>query len=108
MRTDDGRIHLLRKSGEQVREVTSQSDWSSFHGGFSGNRYTAMTQINKANIGKLALKWVFAVPNAARLQGTPQVHEGIMYVTNTNTVIALDAGSGAQLWQFTRRPPREW
>ena len=25
-----------------------------------------------------------------------------MYVTNTNTVIALDAGSGAQLWTFTR------
>ena len=25
-----------------------------------------------------------------------------MYVTNTNTVIALDAGSGARLWQFTR------
>jgi alcohol dehydrogenase (cytochrome c) len=102
LRTDDGRIHLLRKTGERVREVTSQSDWSSFHGGFSGNRYTAMTQINKANVAKLALKWVFAVPNAARLQGTPQVHEGIMYVTNTNTVIALDAGSGAQLWQFTR------
>ena len=42
------------------------------------------------------------MPNAARLQGTPQVHDGIMYVTNTNTVIALDAGSGARLWQFTR------
>ena len=27
-----------------------------------------------------------------------------MYVTNTNTVIALDAGSGAHLWTFTRPP----
>jgi alcohol dehydrogenase (cytochrome c) len=25
-----------------------------------------------------------------------------MYVTNTNTVIALDAGTGTRLWQFTR------
>jgi alcohol dehydrogenase (cytochrome c) len=102
LRTDDQRIHLLRKAGEQFREVTSQADWSSYHGGFSGNRYTAMTQINKSNVAKLAAKWVFAVPNAARLQGTPQVHDGVMYVTNTNTVIALDAGSGARLWQFTR------
>ena len=102
LRTDDQRIHLLRKAGEQFREVTSQADWSSYHGGFSGNRYTAMTQINKSNVAKLAPKWVFAVPNAARLQGTPQVHDGVMYVTNTNTVIALDAGSGARLWQFTR------
>src|SRR5258708_22908692 len=50
----------------------------------------------------MQLKWVFPVPNAARLQGTPQVYQGIMYVTNTNTVIALDAGTGARLWQFSR------
>ena len=41
LRTDDQRIHLLRKSGEQYREVTSQVDWSSYHGQFSGNRHTA-------------------------------------------------------------------
>ena len=61
-----------------------------------------MSQIDKSNVARLALKWVFALPNAARLQGTPQVYQGIMYVTNTNTVIALDAGTGARLWQFTR------
>ena len=27
-----------------------------------------------------------------------------MYVTNTNTVIALDAGSGARLWEYTKPP----
>ena len=48
------------------------------------------------------MKWVFAVPNSGRLQGTPQVHDGVMYVTNTNTVIALDAGSGARLWEYSR------
>ena len=104
LRTDDQRIHLLRKAGERYREVTSQVDWSSYHGQLSGNRHTAMSQIDKSNLSRLALKWVFAVPNAARLQGTPQVHDGIMYVTNTNMVIALDAGSGARLWQFVRPP----
>ena len=84
--------------------MTSQVDWSSFHGLLSGNRHTPMSQIDKSNVARLALKWVFAVPNAARLQGTPQVYQGIMYVTNTNTVIALDAGTGARLWQFTRPP----
>jgi alcohol dehydrogenase (cytochrome c) len=104
LRTDDQRIHLLRKAGEQYRRVTSQSDWPSMHGQLSGNRYAALTQINAANVGKMAVKWVYAVPNSGRLQGTPQVHDGVMYVTNTNTVIALDAGSGARLWEFTRPP----
>src|SRR5947208_2743616 len=88
LRTDDQKIHLLRKTGEQYRAGTSQADWSSFHGQFSGTRYTTMTQINPSNVARLAPKWVYAVPNSARLQGTPQVHDGIMYVANTNTVIA--------------------
>ena len=103
LRTEDQRIHLLRKSsGEQYRRATSQVDWPSMHGQFSGNRYAELTQINPANVGRMGVKWVFAVPNSGRLQGTPQVHEGVMYVTNTNTVIALDAGSGARLWEYSR------
>jgi len=103
LRTGDERIHLLRSSADgKFREATSQSDWPSLHGQFSGNRYTAVTQINKTNVSRLAPKWVFPMPNTGRMQGTPIVVEGIMYVPATNTVIALDAGSGARLWTFTR------
>lgn len=104
LRTADGKMRLLRKSGEQYRLVTTQSDWPSMHGHLSGNRYSAMTQINRENVARMAVKWVYAVPNAGRLQGTPQVYDGVMYVANTNTVIALDAGSGARLWEYTRPP----
>lgn len=102
LRTADQKIHLLRRAGEKYRRATSQSDWPSMHGQLSGNRYSPMRQINRTNVGRMAVKWVYAVPNAGRLQGTPQVHEGVMYVTNTNTVIALDAGSGARLWEYSR------
>jgi alcohol dehydrogenase (cytochrome c) len=106
LQTADQRIHLLRKDGVRYRRVTSQSDWPSLHGQFSGNRYSAADQINRDNVGSMAVKWVYAVPNGGRLQGTPQVHDGVMYVTDTNRVIALDAGSGARLWEF-QRPPTE-
>jgi alcohol dehydrogenase (cytochrome c) len=106
MRTADSKIHLLRKVGANFREATSQRDWPNLHGQFSGNRDTPMTQINKTNLGQLAPRWVFPVPNSGQLQATPQVVGGIMYVPTTNTVIALDAGTGAHLWTFTR-PPTE-
>jgi mono/diheme cytochrome c family protein len=32
---DDRRIHLLRKSGDQYRRVTSQADWPSYNGGMN-------------------------------------------------------------------------
>jgi alcohol dehydrogenase (cytochrome c) len=103
LRTADDRIHLLRSAAnDKFREATSQSDWPSFHGQFSGNRYSTVTQINKANVSRLVPKWVFPMPNTGRMQGTPIVVEGVMYVPSTNTVVALDAGSGARLWAFTR------
>ncbi len=105
LRTADDRIHLLRRaSGGKFREVTSQNDWPNFNGQFSGNRYSTITQINKSNANRLISKWVYPIPNGGRLQGTPIVVEGVMYVPATNTVIALDAGSGARLWVFTRPP----
>jgi len=104
LRTDDQRIHLLRRSGTVYRRVTSQADWTSMHGGFSGNRYSPLTQINKDNAARMSLKWIFAMPNGGRMQATPQVHDGVMYVPSTNTLMALDAGSGARLWEYTRPP----
>ena len=47
-------------------------------------------------------KWLFNLPNTARLQGTPIVVEGVMYVTSGNESYALDAGSGRQIWHYQR------
>jgi alcohol dehydrogenase (cytochrome c) len=100
--TDDKRVHLLRRVGDRVREVSSSVDWPTYNGDPRGNRYTTLAQINKATIQRLAPKWVFTFPGGGQLQGTPVVVGGIMYVTNPNECIALDAGSGRMIWQFKR------
>ena len=106
LRTDDQRIHLLRKEGSRYRPVTSEVDWLGYDGDPSGNRYTKQVQIDKDNVKRLAPAWVFALPNATRLQGTPVVAGGIMYMTNANECYALDAGSGRLIWQFQRPKTR--
>jgi alcohol dehydrogenase (cytochrome c) len=103
LRTDDQRIHLLRKAGEHYRAVTSQADWPTYNGQFSANRYSTLDQINPGNISRLAPKWMFPVARAARLEVTPVVVDGVMYVTAANECYALDAGSGRQIWHY-RRP----
>ena len=100
LRTDDKRVHLLRRDGARFREVTSETNWPTYNGETGGNRFTTLSQINKNNISKLASKWVFTVPNAGRLQVTPVVVDGIMYVTAPNECYALDAGSGRQIWRY--------
>ena len=103
LRTSDHQIHLLRRAGERFREVTSSNDWPGYNGDPGGNRYTTLAQITKANVAKLAPKWMFSLPNTSRLQVTPVVAGGLMYVSAANECYALDAGSGREVWHF-RRP----
>ncbi len=49
LRTDDHRVHLLRRASEGYREVTSAVDWPTYNGDPRGNRYTTLTQIDKSN-----------------------------------------------------------
>ena len=57
MLTSDRRIRLLRKSADgRYRQVTSETDWSTYHGDPSGNRFTKLTQIDKSNVARLAHK----------------------------------------------------
>src|SRR4051794_35441996 len=82
--TDDKRVHLLRRTGDRVREVSSQSDWPGYNGEPGGNRYTRLTQIDKTNVARLAPRWVFTIPGAGQSQTTPSVVGGIMYISNPN------------------------
>jgi alcohol dehydrogenase (cytochrome c) len=102
LRTDDKRVHLLRRAGERFRAVTSEADWPTYNGDPGGNRYTTLTQIDKTNVARLAPRWLATVPDAGALQVTPVVVGGIMYVTAPNQCLALDAGSGRQIWHYKR------
>jgi alcohol dehydrogenase (cytochrome c) len=102
LRTHDRRVHLLRKAGDRYRPVTSQRDWPTYNGQWSGNRYSPLTQIDTNTVARLAPAWLFSVPSTQRLQTTPVVVDGLMYVTSANECYALDAGSGRPLWHFQR------
>jgi len=103
IRGDDKRIHLLRKAdGNRFREVTSQTDWPTYHGDISGNRYSKLTQIDKNNVGRLSPRWMFPMPGANTIENTPLVVDGVMYVSQANECWALDAGTGRVIWRYRR------
>jgi alcohol dehydrogenase (cytochrome c) len=49
---------------------------------------------------------MFTIPDSGRLQVTPVVVGGIMYVTAANECYALDAGAGREIWHYRRRGTR--
>jgi alcohol dehydrogenase (cytochrome c) len=102
LRLPDGGIRLFRRAGDRFRPVSSETDWPSYDGDLRGYRYTTLTEIDPSNVAQLAPRWIFTVADTSPLETTPVVSAGIMFVTSGNQCYALDAGTGRQIWRFSR------
>jgi alcohol dehydrogenase (cytochrome c) len=106
MLTDDRRLHILRRAGDRYRPVTSEVGWTTYNGQAGGSRYSTLDQITSKNVSRLAPRWVFTLAETSRLEVTPIVLDGVMYVTRVNECYALDAGSGRPIWHYERPQTR--
>ena len=83
------------------------ADWLMWRRTLNSWGYSPLDQVNRGNVKKLALVW--ARPLSEGLQeGTPLVHDGIMYMPNPLDIIqAIKADSGEQIWQYRRQLPKD-
>ena len=82
------------------KPIEPKANWTTYHGNLNGNRYSPLAQINVTNDANMALQWMNPIPGAPRIQATPLVVDGVMYVTAWNEMHAIDATTGQQLWMF--------
>ncbi len=75
--------------------------WTTYNGDPSGRRFSALTQINAANVKSLSLAWAYPTKGVA-IKGTPLVVDGVMYFTVPDKTWAIDAETGLKLWEFDR------
>ena len=94
-----GKIDVLP---EDLLVQPPAANWISYHGDYSGRRYSSLDQINAANVAQLHAEWVFHAPNSNRLETTPVVVDGMMFVTAANEASALDARTGRVVWHHAR------
>ena len=76
--------------------------WPTYHGDYSGRRYSALKQINASNINSLSLAWVYRTPTgvgAGSIKGTPIEINGVLYFTLPDHVWAIDARTGREIWR---------
>jgi len=77
-------------------------NWLMYWGDFRGTHYSALKQIDAANVQRLQTAWTFPLPGESVLETMPLVVDGVMYATQPGVVAALDARTGRQLWRYTR------
>src|SRR5215472_5398720 len=78
------------------------ANWISYNGDYSGRRYSSLSEINRGNVAQLRAQWVFHARNSNRLEVSPVVFNGLMFVTAANDTFALDARTGRVVWHHPR------
>jgi quinoprotein glucose dehydrogenase len=91
-------------------QVSSGAEWPNYGNDPGGMRYSALAQINRDNVSKLRVAWIFHTGDVSDGSGgrkrsgfeaTPILVDGTLYFTTPfNRVIALDPETGKQRWAY--------
>jgi alcohol dehydrogenase (cytochrome c) len=76
------------------------ANWLTYAGDYAAVRHSPLRQITPLNAPNLTAKWVYHVDRATHLECVPLVHNGVMYITNSNEAQALDARTGRPIWKY--------
>jgi len=86
------------------------TEWPAYGNDPGGMRYSPLAQINRENVGKLKVAWIFHTGDISDgrhgrkrsgFESTPILVDGTLYFTTPfNRVIALDPETGKQRWAY--------
>ena len=80
--------------------MRDSSQWPSFGRDYSNERYSPLTEVNTGNVANLQLAWTYHTGITKGFEASPVIDNGVMYFTTSlGHIIALDARTGARLWE---------
>ena len=87
-----------------ARKTTAEKedhDWPLYGGTPDNNHFSSLTQINRKNVKRLRVAWMFDTEETGGLQTSPIEVHGVLYgLTPSQRVFALNAATGKLLWKF--------
>src|SRR3954469_10185532 len=75
--------------------------WPTYHGDYTGQRHSKLTQITPENVNQLTLAWSFQTGQPGGIKASPLLVNGVIYVTMPDNMWAVDARTGRQIWRYT-------
>ena len=82
------------------------ADWLMWRRTLNSWGFSPLEQIDRRNVGQLRLVWTRRLADGGYQEGTPLVHDGILYFPNPFDITqAFDAATGDFIWEHRRRVP---
>jgi alcohol dehydrogenase (cytochrome c) len=98
---------LAQSADDLKNDEKSTGDVLVYGMGYSGNRYSPLTQINKQNVSKLVPVWAYSLADLQGGEAFPIVKDGVIYITTHDATAAVDAMTGKQIWKVKHDYPPE-
>jgi PQQ-dependent dehydrogenase (methanol/ethanol family) len=82
--------------------AADSKNWAMQAGDFANTRYSKLNQINKSNVNKLQVAWIFSTGTLRGHEGSPLVIGDSMYLHTPfpNNVFALDLATQKIKWKY--------
>jgi glucose dehydrogenase len=92
---------LLGASCAAQTTARNSIGWPAYGGSQNGDHYSALTQINRANVHALKQAWSYDTGEKGNLEVNPLIVGRTLYAyTASQKVIAIDAATGKLKWTF--------
>ena len=82
--------------------IADPNNWAMQAGDMYNQRYSKLAQINKSNVGKMQVAWMFSTGVLRGHEGSPLVMNGTMYLHTPfpNKVFAIDLDTQKIKWRY--------
>ena len=81
------------------------SSWRDYGGASDSAQYSALKQVDRSNVARLEVAWTYPAGDSMNHAFNPLMADGVLYVlAKQNSIVALDARSGKEIWTYTPDP----
>ena len=85
--------------------AVAPGDWQTINRDLAATRFSPLVQIDTQNVTDLEPAWTYQL--GGNSTAVPIVIDGVMYLPSRDRVVAIDAGSGTEIWSWTLPPETE-
>jgi quinoprotein glucose dehydrogenase len=79
--------------------------WADYGGGLDAAQYSALGQINRSNVNRLEVAWVYPTGDGRKYVFNPLVVDDLVFVlAKNNSIVALNAATGKEVWTYASPP----
>jgi quinohemoprotein ethanol dehydrogenase len=84
-------------------------NWLTYGRTYNEQRFSPLKAINDRNATRLGLAWYVDLDTHRGQEATPIVVDGVMYFSTAwSKVLAVNAATGARLWSYDPKVPKQW